>query len=613
MPRFRPTALGDLAARLGREVEGDATRVVRGVASLDDAGPDDLVFVRGPRFADAFARCRAGAVIAPPSVATGGRPTLRSPHPDWDFARAVALLVVPERPPAGVHPSAVVAPDAQVDASASIGPFAYVGARTRVGARSVLHANVVLYADVAIGADCELHAGCVLREETQLGDRVILQPGAVIGGDGFGYAFDPEGRPEKMPQIGHVVIDDDVEIGALAAVDRATLGVTRIGRGAKIDDLCVVAHNCDVGEDVLIVAQSGLAGCTVVERGAILMAQTGTPGHLRIGERAFLGGRTGVHKDVPPGARLFGAPAMPERAWHRTMAALARLPDAAAARARARAPRRRPPAARRGRGVKRERARQRSPRAPVRPRTPARSERCCACCGTIRAPARGARRRARAAPRRGATRARPARPALRAAPPAACGTARRAWPASTRSASGRSRVRSSRRRWSCPQRVALPGLDDSKRLARAARERLDAAIRAQALAIAVGEVWPDEIDRLNIYRAGLEAMRRAVAALAIAPDHVLVDARTIPAHRGAADGARRRRRPRRLDRRRLDRREGAPRRDHACASTRAYPGYGFARHMGYATRAAPARAARASVRRRCTAARSLPCAQLALL
>lgn len=327
MPRFRPTALGDLAARLGRDAEGDATRVVRGVASLDDAGEDDLVFVRGPRYADAFARCRAGAAIAPPSVATGGRPTLRSPHPDWDFARAVALLVVPEHPPAGVHASAVVAPDAQVDPSASIGPFACVGARARVGPRSVLHANVVLYADVVIGADCELHSGCVLREETRVGDRVIIHPGAAIGADGFGYTFDRDGRPAKIPQIGHVEIGDDAEIGALAAIDRATLGVTRIGRNAKIDDLCVVAHNCDVGEDVLMVGQSGLAGSTVVERGAILMGQTGTTGHLRIGARAFLGGRTAVHKDVAPGARLFGAPAMPERAWHRTMAALARLPD----------------------------------------------------------------------------------------------------------------------------------------------------------------------------------------------------------------------------------------------------------------------------------------------
>jgi UDP-3-O-[3-hydroxymyristoyl] glucosamine N-acyltransferase len=192
----------------------------------------------------------------------------------------------------------------------------------------VLHAHVVLYADVRVGADCEVHAGAVLREETELGDRVKIHAGASIGADGFGYAFDANGRPSKIPQIGRVVIEDDAEIGALAAIDRATLGVTRIGRNAKIDDLCVVAHNCDVGPDVIMVGQSGLAGSTVVEAGAILMGQTATTGHLRIGARAFLGGRTAVHRDVPAGARYFGAPGMPERSWHRTMAALARLPDA---------------------------------------------------------------------------------------------------------------------------------------------------------------------------------------------------------------------------------------------------------------------------------------------
>ncbi|RIL02033.1 MAG: UDP-3-O-(3-hydroxymyristoyl)glucosamine N-acyltransferase [Proteobacteria bacterium] len=328
MPRFRATALGDLAARLGRPLEGDAAWVVRGVASLEDAGPGDLVFVRGPRYAGALARSGAGAAIAPPSVDTGGRPAIRSPRPDLDFARAVAQLALRDRPPAGVHPAAVVAPDAHVDPSACIDAYAVIGARCSVGARSIVHPHVVLYPDVKIGADCEIHAGCVLREETELGDRVVLHSGAAIGADGFGYTFDEQGRPAKIPQIGRVVIEDDAEIGALAAIDRATLGTTRIRRNAKIDDLCVVAHNCDVGENVILVGQSGLAGSTVVEAGAILMGQTGTTGHLRIGAGAFLGGRTAVHKDVPAGARLFGAPAMPERAWHRTMSALARLPDA---------------------------------------------------------------------------------------------------------------------------------------------------------------------------------------------------------------------------------------------------------------------------------------------
>jgi UDP-3-O-[3-hydroxymyristoyl] glucosamine N-acyltransferase len=327
LPRFRATTVGELAARLERSVEGDAAAAVRGVGALEDAGPDDLAFVRGPRFAAALAKSRAGALIAPAGVDTEGRPTIRSPRPDLDFARAVGLLHVAERPPAGVHASAVVAPDARVDPSACIGPGAVVGARTRVGPRSVVHANAVLYADVVVGADCELHSGCVVREETSIGDRVTIHAGAAIGADGFGYTFDAEGRPAKIPQIGRVVIEDDVEIGALAAIDRATLGATRIGKNVKIDDLCVVAHNCDVGADVVMVGQSALAGSTIVEAGAILMGQTATTGHLRIGARAFLGARSAVHKDVPAGARWFGTPAMPERSWHRTMAALTRLPD----------------------------------------------------------------------------------------------------------------------------------------------------------------------------------------------------------------------------------------------------------------------------------------------
>jgi UDP-3-O-[3-hydroxymyristoyl] glucosamine N-acyltransferase len=328
VPKVRATPLGELATRLGRAVEGDAKAVVRGVASIDAAGPGDLVFVRGPRYADAFAKSAAGAAIAAPSIDTGGRPTIRSARPDLDFARAVALLVEREMPPAGVHPSAIVAPDAQIDPSASIGPFVAVGARTVIGARSVVHPNVVLYSDVRVGADCELHAGVVIREECELGDRVILHPGVSIGADGFGYAFDEAGRPAKIPQVGRVVLEDDVEIGALTAIDRATLGVTRIGQNAKIDDLCIISHNCEIGSDVIIVGLSGLAGSTVVGRGAILMGQTATTGHLRIGERAFLGGRAAVHKDVPAGVHVWGAPAMEQRAWHKSMAALARLPEA---------------------------------------------------------------------------------------------------------------------------------------------------------------------------------------------------------------------------------------------------------------------------------------------
>lgn len=327
MPRIRPTPLGELAAALGCEVEGDAGFRVHGVAPLAAGGPGDLCFVRSAGWGRALAASRAGAVIAPPGLDTGGRPTLRSPRPDLDFARAVGLLVESEPPPPGVHPSAVVAADAQVDPSASVGPLAVVGARARVGARTVLHPHVVLYPDVRVGADCVLHAGCVVREEVEIGDRVVLHPGVVLGGDGFGYALDDSGRPVKVPQVGRVVVEDDVEVGANATIDRATLGETRVRRNAKIDNLVVVSHNCDIGEDVLIAAQSGLAGSTTVGRGAILMGQTASAGHLTIGAASFLGARAAAHKDLPPGSRVWGAPALEERRWHKSMAVFARLPE----------------------------------------------------------------------------------------------------------------------------------------------------------------------------------------------------------------------------------------------------------------------------------------------
>jgi UDP-3-O-[3-hydroxymyristoyl] glucosamine N-acyltransferase len=328
VPRVRPTPLGELGAALGRPVEGDPTFVVRGVAPLARAGAGDLSFVRSSRFARVLEDSGAGALVAPPGLDTGGRPTLRTARPDLDFARALGRLCPPERPAPGVHPAAVVADDAHVDPSACVGPRAVVGARTRVGPRSVLHAGAVVYPDVRVGADCVLHAGCVVREETEIGDRVVLHPGVVIGADGFGYTLDEGGRPLKVPQVGRVVLEDDVEIGANATVDRAALGETRVRRNAKIDDLVMVSHNCDIGEDVLIAAQSGLAGSTTIGRGAILMGQTGSAGHLVIGAGSILNGRAAVHRDLPPGSRVWGAPPLEERRWHRSMAALARLPEA---------------------------------------------------------------------------------------------------------------------------------------------------------------------------------------------------------------------------------------------------------------------------------------------
>jgi UDP-3-O-[3-hydroxymyristoyl] glucosamine N-acyltransferase len=319
--------LGELAEKLGgRPVEGDAHFRVEGVAPLEPGDARALGFVRSSSFAAALAASKIGAVIAPPGVPVGARPAIRSPLPSLDFARATALLVPEPRPAPGVHPSAWVAATARVHPSASVGPRCVVGERSEIGARSVLTASVTVLEDARIGADCRLHAGVVLRERCRLGDRVTLQPGVVIGGDGFGYEFNERGENEKVPQIGDVVLEDDVEIGANSTIDRARLGTTRIGRGTKVDNLVMIAHNCVIGPHSLIVAQSGLAGGAIFGERVIAMAQSGFAG-IHVGDGAFIAARAGVFEDVAPKARVWGFPAQPERAWHRSMAWIARLPE----------------------------------------------------------------------------------------------------------------------------------------------------------------------------------------------------------------------------------------------------------------------------------------------
>jgi UDP-3-O-[3-hydroxymyristoyl] glucosamine N-acyltransferase len=220
-----------------------------------------------------------------------------------------------------------VAEDARVDPSVSVGPGCTIDSGARIGARSVLHAGVCVYSGVTVGCDCLIHSRTVLREGVVLGDRVVLHPGVVLGADGFGYVGDGAGGLAKVPQLGGVVIGDDVEIGAGSTVDRGTLGDTRIGRGTKIDNLVQIGHNCIVGEQVIIVAQVGLAGSTTVERGAVLLGQAGVVGHLTIGAGAVVGPQAGVHKSVPAGVRVMGSPHREDRRFRRMTAALTHLPE----------------------------------------------------------------------------------------------------------------------------------------------------------------------------------------------------------------------------------------------------------------------------------------------
>jgi UDP-3-O-[3-hydroxymyristoyl] glucosamine N-acyltransferase len=315
-----------LASRLGCALRGDGEVEVSRVAGIGEAGPGDLTFVSGARYAPQLQTTRATAVIVPAGLETP-LPALVSDNPYLAFARSVGILHPEPLMPPGVHPSAVVHPTAVVAADAHVGPLCVVGAGATVGARTVLHAQVVLYDAAEVGADCRLHSGVQVRERCRLGDRVIVQNNAVIGGDGFGFAKDAEGRYQKIPQVGIVVVENDVEIGALTAVDRAALHETRIGRGTKIDNLVQIGHSVAIGGDSVLAGQVGIAGSTTLGERVTLAGQVGVAGHLTIGADVVATAQTGIPSSVEPGRMISGYPAIDNRAWLKASAVFAQLPE----------------------------------------------------------------------------------------------------------------------------------------------------------------------------------------------------------------------------------------------------------------------------------------------
>jgi UDP-3-O-[3-hydroxymyristoyl] glucosamine N-acyltransferase len=318
--------LRDLAERLGCELRGDGDIPIRRIAGIDDAGPGDLTFVANPRYASHLARTQAAAVIVSPQMLTS-LPSLLSANPYLTYARAVALLHPEERPEPGIHPSAQVHPSALLEKEVQIGALVVIGPRARIGRRSVLHPHVTIAEEAAIGDDCVLHSGVALRERCRLGDRVIVQNGAVIGADGFGFAKDEHGRYHKIPQRGIVVVEDDVEIGALTAIDRAALAETRIARGVKIDNLVQIGHSVTIGEDTVLAGQVGIAGSTQVGRRVTLAGQVGVAGHLEVGDGVIATAQTGIPASVEAGRVVSGYPAIDNRAWLKSSAVFARLPE----------------------------------------------------------------------------------------------------------------------------------------------------------------------------------------------------------------------------------------------------------------------------------------------
>lgn len=318
--------LADLAAALGCPFEGDGSLNLVRVATIEQAGAGDLTFLTNMKYARALAGTHASAVIAAPGVSAPCA-VIRSDEPYVALAQAARLLMPAESPVAGVHPLAAVAADAVVDATASIGPFAVVGAKARIGAGTIVHPHVVIGPGTSVGAGCVLHAHVSIRERCRLGDRVIVQNGAVIGSDGYGFATRKDGSHVKIPQLAPVVVEDDVEIGANTTIDRPAVGETRIGAGTKIDNLVQVGHGVVLGRNVLLAAQVGIAGSTRVGDGVVLGGQVGVGGHLTIGDGAKAVGQSGITNSVEPGAFVSGYPAIGNLEWRKASAVFRTLPE----------------------------------------------------------------------------------------------------------------------------------------------------------------------------------------------------------------------------------------------------------------------------------------------
>ena len=319
--------LGQIAEKLGCEVEGDPHLEITGVAGIEEAKAGELTFLANRKYRPAVETTRASAIIAARDAGPMRLAALRSANPYFDFARAIEMFHPAASFPPAIHPTAVVAKSAKIGAGAHIGPYCFVDENVEIGRNAVLHSFVAIYRDARIGDDFFAHSHACVRENCQIGNRVLLQNGVVVGSDGYGFAREADGRWYKMRQAGTTAIEDDVEIQAHSAIDRATIGETRIGRGTKIDNFVQVGHSCKVGEDTLLCGQVGLAGTTRVGKRCILAGQVGVAGHLTIGDGATLTAQSGVPNDVPAGAVYSGYPAMDNLAWRKSIAVFNRLPE----------------------------------------------------------------------------------------------------------------------------------------------------------------------------------------------------------------------------------------------------------------------------------------------
>jgi UDP-3-O-[3-hydroxymyristoyl] glucosamine N-acyltransferase len=315
-----------IAEILRGHVLGDGSLQITGLAPAALASSTDLTFAENAEYFSTAEQSQAGAILAAEPFVSSKKVVIRVANARIAVARLLPRFFPAESQPQGIHPTAVVSDSAEIDATAHVGPNCVIGARVRVGARSVLMAGNDLRADCQVGADVCLFPNVVLYRGTQLGDRVIIHAGSVIGSDGFGYVLD-EGQHRKVLQTGIVIIHNDVEIGANAAVDRGTFGPTVIGQGTKIDNLVHIAHNVQIGRHCLIMGQVGFAGSTTLGDYVVVASQSGIADHVKLGNQAVVGAKSGVMRDVPDGGRVLGIPAAPDRQAKRQMIAMQQLPE----------------------------------------------------------------------------------------------------------------------------------------------------------------------------------------------------------------------------------------------------------------------------------------------
>lgn len=318
--------VSEVASLVGGSLRGDGSAVIEGAAGLGEATSRDISFLSNPKYRSQLATTQAGALLVSPEIDTGSRPAVAMKNPSEGWARILEVLDRERtRRPQGIHPTAVIAPTAKIGARVTVGAHTVIEDGAVIGDDSILYARVYVGFDSTVGSQCLIYPGVTLRERVSVGNRCILQPGVVIGGDGFGFTV-VNGQHRKIPQVGTVVIEDDVEIQANSTIDRAAVGVTRIGRGTKVDNLVQIAHGAQLGNHCLVVALTGIAGSTIIGDYVTLAAQVGVAGHLHIGAHSVLAARAGVSHDLPPKSVVFGTPAQPIKDEMKCQAALRQLP-----------------------------------------------------------------------------------------------------------------------------------------------------------------------------------------------------------------------------------------------------------------------------------------------